>query len=321
MLARLQQTLLASALLITAVWTWAWWDANQAVALAGLLLGVFGWTLTIALELLLLIALRKQDPTPKARLGELATAWWHECAAAMRVFGWWQPFKSHRWPNLAPSSSWRGRRGVVLVHGFVCNRAVWTPWFKHLQRTQTPFVAVNLEPVFSDIESYTQTINEAVDQMFKATGLAPLVVAHSMGGLAVRAWLKHDPTAQKRMHRCVTLGTPHHGTWLAYLGRSSNARQMRLNSAWLAQLRQSQNETAASLFVCWYSNCDNVVMPPATATWAGATNRLAPGLGHVSMVFDEHIMRTTLALLGPELTELPADHGASGPAQCSQTGL
>ncbi len=319
MLARIQQLMVVSTLLIATVWTLALWPTNKVVAASGLVVILFGWSMTIVIEMLLLAALRKQDPTPKASHWTLAKAWWFESAAVVRVFCWRQPFRSHRWPDPQPDAGWTGRRGVVFVHGFVCNRAVWNSWLEHLTQSRIPYAAVDLEPVFSGIDGYAETIDRAVQHMLKATGMAPLLVAHSMGGLAVRAWLNHDPSARIKMHRCATIGTPHQGTWLARLGRSKNALQMRPESQWLANMQRLHTHELGSQFVCWYSNCDNVVMPPATATLAGAENRFEPGLGHVSMVLDDHIMRTTLAMLGPETRAQPTDHGASGPAPCSQT--
>lgn len=318
MLARLQQTALILALALAAAWTWAWWHSSPALALIGLLVTLLGWTVTIAIELLLLAAIRSQDPTPRASIGQLIRAWFKECVAVAKVFGWWQPFRSDRWPNPKPKSDWKGRRGVVLIHGFVCNRGVWTPWMEQLTRTGTPFAAINLEPVFSPIEDYAPIIGRAVRDLTEATGLPPVVVAHSMGGLAVRAWLTADPNASNAMHHCVTLASPHHGTWLAYLGRPINVRQMRINSDWLKHPRMEPEARMAKQFTCWYTNGDNVVMPPATATLPGADNRLAPSLGHVSLVLDQHIMNSTLDLVSSVTGEPITDHGASDRAQCSQ---
>jgi len=49
-----------------------------------------------------------------------------------------------------------------------------------------------------------------------------------------------------------------------------------------------------SRFVCWYSNCDNVVFPASTATLPGADNRFVPGLPHVGLAFDAAVMRSVL---------------------------
>jgi len=80
----------------------------------------------------------------------------------------------------------------------------------HLRRNGTPYMAINLEPVLGPIDRYVQAIDAAVQQLEMATHQAPIVVAHSMGGLAVRAWLR-DRAAERRVHSVITIGTPHAG--------------------------------------------------------------------------------------------------------------
>jgi triacylglycerol lipase len=169
------------------------------------------------------------------------------------------------------------------VHGFVCNRGLWNPWMAALRADGVPFVAINLEPVFGSIDGYPSTIEWAVQQIEAATGLAPVIVAHSMGGLAVRAWLDVY-AADLRVHRVVTIGTPHHGTWLARFAFLTNARQMRLGSAWLRQLASREPPQRHARFTCFYSHCDNIVFPPRTGTLHGADNRHVIGTAHVHMV-------------------------------------
>jgi hypothetical protein len=52
-----------------------------------------------------------------------------------------------------------------------------------------------------------------------------------------------------------------------------------------------------ALFVCWYSNCDNVVFPPSVGQLEGADNRLVLGAAHVQLAFTPEVMQSTLALL------------------------
>ena len=150
---------------------------------------------------------------------------------------------------------------------------------------------------FGSIDDYAPQIDEAVEQVAQATGLPPLVVCHSMGGLAVRAWLKIR-RAESRVYHVVTIGTPHYGTWLARFGYGPNNLQMRLLSEWNSQLDHDMPEGRHALFTCWYSNADNIVFPTSTATLAGADNRLVRGAAHVQLAFLPEVMEGTLAMLG-----------------------
>lgn len=174
-----------------------------------------------------------------------------------------------------------GRRGVILVHGFLCNRGFWNPWMKVLRRRGIPFVAVNLEPPFGSITTYATFIDKAARSLEAATEAPPIIVAHSMGGLAVRTWLADCGTT--RVHRVITIGTPHRGTWLARFGRASNTIEMRPSSDWITALERREGLGDRSRFTCFYSNCDNIVFPTVNATLPGADNRHLSATAHVQM--------------------------------------
>ena len=285
MLARLQKIITVGGLLAALLWAWVCWRAGHpGWAAAGVALIIAGHALVLALEFALLRLAHGSDPTPRATLAQLLRAWWGEVRAAPRVFCWRQPFRSRRWPDHLPAAA-QGRRGLLLVHGFLCNRGVWNPWLQRLRAQGVPFIAVNLEPVSGSIDSYVAILERAVQQLERCTGLSPLIVAHSMGGLAVRRWLAEaGPAGDARVHRVVTIGTPHRGTWLARLALSMNTREMRIDSPWQRLLGAREPAERPAKFTCFYSHCDNIVFPPATATLSGADNRHLPGVAHVDMV-------------------------------------
>ncbi|MEN9628667.1 MAG: hypothetical protein RJA10_1894 [Pseudomonadota bacterium] len=285
MLARLQTCIAFSLLLLAAGWlAWTLPEGRFGLAGAGLLVLGGGHGVVLGLEFLLVSRLNRADPAPPASVAQRWCAWWAECLSAPQVFLWQQPFRSRRWPDHLPPSA-GGRRGVLLVHGFVCNRGLWNDWLQRLTALDVPVVAVNLEPVFGRIDDYAPVIEAAVARLQAATGLPPLVVAHSMGGLAVRHW-RARPGHAARVQHVITLGTPHHGTWLARWAVTPNAVQMRLHGAWLTALQAREAGAAASArdFTCFYSHCDNIVCPASTATLPGAGNRHLPGTAHVHMV-------------------------------------
>jgi len=61
-----------------------------------------------------------------------------------------------------------------------------------------------------------------------------ILVAHSMGGLACRAYLRRH--GRGKVGRLITLGSVHCGTRLARLGLGPNARQMQIGNPWLIAL-------------------------------------------------------------------------------------
>ena len=284
MLARLQQFTTLSLIFGAVGWALYFLDQGEATwAWAGALLILLGYAMFLGVEFLLLASVQRGDTTPQPTARQLFGAWWAEVLTAPQVFCWRQPFRSRAEPDSLPSSA-QGTRGVVLVHGFVCNRALWNPWMAKLRAAQVPFVAVNLEPLFGSIDHYVNIIEQAVRHIEKITGLPPVLVAHSMGGLAVRAWLSAS-AGDARVHHVITIGTPHHGTWLARFGQTANGRQMRMGSAWLKNLARQEPPQRFAKFTCCYSHCDNIVFPSTTATLPGAENIHVPGTAHVHLAF------------------------------------
>jgi pimeloyl-ACP methyl ester carboxylesterase len=301
MLARLQQITTLSLLAFAIAWAAFFAQRQQMlVAIGGALCIVFGYALILGVEFVLLYRVNQGGAAAPARVPVLLKAWCGEVASAARVFFWQQPFRSNSVADHRPalgsrsdSGSGSGRAGVVLVHGFACNRGIWNPWLRRLRALDIPFVAVNLEALFAGIDTYVATIDAAVRHLRDATGRAPVIVAHSMGGLAVRAWLDARGAGEQPQH-VITIGTPHHGTELARFAIALNARQMRRQSAWLGALGNRESRSRFASFTCYYSDCDNIVMPAVTATLSGADNRQLHGVAHVQMATDERIFRDVL---------------------------
>ena len=293
MIARWQRAFILSILLAMAAWL-AWqWPRSPLCAVLGALLPLGIYLLVMAVQFVLMHLTNRADPAPRARLGQVLAAWWAEVWVGLSVFAWRQPFRHRSLSDWLPGEA-TVRRGVVLVHGFMCNRGLWLPWFARLQAQGHAYVAVNLEPVMGSIDDYAATIEDAVQRVTQATGRTPVLLCHSMGGLAVRAWLRaHQGDA--RVHRVLTLGTPHGGTWLGRFSRAVNGRQMSLAGEWVQGLLRAEPAARAGLFTCWYSNCDNIVFPAGTAALAGADNRFVSGVAHVQMAFHPAVMEACLA--------------------------
>ena len=293
-LAWLQRTTVLIVLTAALAWLVLIWSRSPGWAIAGALAILFGHAWLLAFEFLLMPLASRGDPAPRASPGQLFGAWLREVAFATRVFGWRQPFAWRREPDHLQGEP--GIIGIVFVHGFLCNRGFWTPWLREARARGHAFVAVNLEPVFCSIDDYCDTIEQAVVRVQAVTGRSPLLVCHSMGGLAARAWLRRKH-GRDRVAHVVTIGSPHHGTWLARFSRVPNGRQMRVGCDWLPALPGDEPE-AARLFTCWYTNTDNIVFPPTTAALPGADNRLLPGAAHVELAFRPQLVREVFALAG-----------------------
>jgi hypothetical protein len=295
-LARLLQLACLFQVGVALAWLVGRWNAAPVQALLGAVLILFIAPLALAAEFVIVWRIARTDPTPRPTGLQLARAWLSETRQLYGTFYWRQPFRWRLLPDHLDAAC-AGRTGVVLVHGFVCNRGFWNPWMRELRARGHAFVAVNLEPVFASIDAYAGAIEEAVQRVARCTGRPPLLVCHSMGGLAARAWWR-DAGGQPAVAGLVTIGTPHGGTWIARFSASPNGRQMRLASAWLRRLAAGEAGRPLPPLACWYSNCDNVVFPASTAVLAGGEGRFIAGEPHIALAFHPQVRQAVLALLG-----------------------
>ena len=303
-LARLQQFTVIGAVVASFSWFLWFWGRSIWLAIAGTLTILLVYALVLAVEFVAVARVNRGDAVPAADARALFQAWWQEVRVAPRVFCWHQPFCWRTLPDsrTSPAPGQSQTPAVVFVHGFVCNRGFWLPWMHELRTLGIPYTSVNLEPIFGSIADYVPVVEEAVQRAQRLTGLPPVLVCHSMGGLAARAWLAHGSPAAQHVRQVITIGTPHYGTWISRFSRVPNGRQMRQNHEWLTTLSTGESAALAtpySRYVCWYSNADNIVFPASTAMLPGADNRHVPGVAHVALAFHPRVMRESLAMLAP----------------------
>ncbi|HTN67560.1 MAG TPA: alpha/beta fold hydrolase [Burkholderiaceae bacterium] len=222
---------------------------------------------------------------------------WQEFDATLLASSWSMPFRRFR---QRPAVTPRGP-AVLLVHGYGCNSGYWDGMSRVLARTHISHHALDLEPVLGSIDQYVPALDAAIQALCKASGQARIVlVAHSMGGLAARAYLRRHGAA--RIAKIITLGTPHHGTALANFAIGVNTREMHWNgragqgqpSAWLQALAASEDAELHRLFVSIYSHHDNIVSPPTSAHLDGARNIELAGIGHVALGVDAGVQKLVL---------------------------
>lgn len=197
---------------------------------------------------------------------------------------------------------------ILLIHGYGCNSGYWHEMSMALKQAHITHHAIDLEPVLGDIDDYVPLVRCAVETLCKETGYDNIIiVAHSMGGLATRAYLRDHGGAH--IAKVITIGTPHHGTGVANYGIGINCRQMRwvgsakdgASSDWLQRLAASEDKNVYALFVSIYSHHDNIISPQISSHLPGARNIEFHGIGHVALARKaeiqaqviEEIFRTT----------------------------
>jgi triacylglycerol esterase/lipase EstA (alpha/beta hydrolase family) len=227
--------------------------------------------------------------------------------------GWLRMLAQEFWASMR-ATSWRMPRGracmrvfrdsdrlpVLLVHGYGCNSGYWADLMPRLAAARMSYAAIDLEPLGGAIDAYVPQVEAGVRALCAATGSGQVaIVAHSMGGLVARAWLRAHGSA--RVARVITLGTPHHGTALARFGLGRNAAQMRRavdGGTWLPALAASEVASEAadvpSLVTSIFSHHDNIVSPQTSSVLAAARTVAFGGIGHVALGSHPRVLAAVL---------------------------
>lgn len=188
------------------------------------------------------------------------------------------------WVRPDPPPTLTERVPVLLVHGYFSNRGYFRALVRALEAHGAgPVYTPNFRTWFASIEALEEEIHRAIEGITAATGQPRVfVVAHSMGGLGMRAYLVRRGAA--KVAGLVTLATPHAGTALARFGSGENARQMRRGSVFLGELvrmeEMAPHPPTSSIWSCH----DNLVAPQESSRLPWARNECVPGFGHISLL-------------------------------------
>ena len=199
---------------------------------------------------------------------------WHLCIQNLLLIPFRALFHSRSDRGVEPTSG----AVILMQHGYVNNGAVWFFTARALEARGFRVFTID-QPVYDDIDHMGDRLAARVDELLALTTQSQLtLVAHSMGGLVCRAYLRRHGGG--KIARLVTLGTPHHGTFHAYAAGGKNGAQMRPGNAWLTSL----NETKVSVpFTSIYSIHDTLVSPQDSSVMPEADNIQLSAVGHVSM--------------------------------------
>src|SRR5256885_13891387 len=153
----------------------------------------------------------------------------------------------------------KDQRTVVLVHGYLGNRSCFFPLAAYLK-------ARGVGPVLSFSYSGTKGVDGAALELRdflqqRVRGGRVDLVCHSLGGIVARTYLQLLGGA-RRVDRCITLGTPHRGTYNAYWVTSRVGRELRPDSPFLARLDASRAGAAPRRFASILPGSGDHVLRP-----------------------------------------------------------
>jgi triacylglycerol esterase/lipase EstA (alpha/beta hydrolase family) len=190
---------------------------------------------------------------------------------------------------------------VLLVHGYFHNRSGFVRMRRTLRRIGFRYVeGWNYNAIGHDVPELARALGDHVFETLFTTGATQIhLVGHSLGGLIARYYVQ-ELGGDAKVNTCVTLGTPHQGTYAAIMGRGRAARQLVPGSPLIRDLAAGARATQTK-FVSYYSNLDSMVLPASNAKIAEQQlrprNVLIKDQGHLSLLVSKPLIRDLTATL------------------------
>ena len=204
------------------------------------------------------------------------------------------PFGMRRRPQ-SRTPRLREQRTVVFIHGYCCNPSVFLPMNGYMRHRGIRQALSYAYPSRHGVEQGAIGLRDFLRTQVR--GGAIDLVCHSLGGLVARSYIQ-ELGGSRRVDRCITLGTPHLGTYNAYWLTSRVGRELRPGSTLLQRLADSRSEGAQVRFLSVIGGSDNLVIP---RVFAGHEEEVCfPGLGHMAMLYSPAVWRLVGACLQGE---------------------
>lgn len=206
-----------------------------------------------------------------------------------------------------------GRRGLVignveaagtpilLIHGLVGNRAIFTLLRRNLHRRGFGTVRTYCYGLSTtDVRTAARSFADAVEALCAETGYERVhVIGHSLGGLVARYYVQRLG-GDERVHTLVTMGTPHGGTLAARLAPLKITRQLRPGSELMLELGEPADGLRTRV-IAMYSDIDALVLPSQAAALdhpdISSRNVLVRGVGHMSFPIDGRVVHEVVTAL------------------------
>lgn len=208
--------------------------------------------------------------------------------------------RSAMWPlarlHRLPQPGHDERRPVLLIHGYLGHPDMFRPLIRRLydggwstvERVGYPSTRYRLPQI-------VEAIDQVAQPLFEQFG--PIdVVAHSLGAVSTRAWLKEFGGAAK-VRRFISLGGPHAGTTFFKLAPPSLWPVLDPDGYWVRRLAQGGEAVETIVIRARY---DQQVFPPERAALPGTREVVLQGHGHNSLLWSRSAHDAVLrALIEP----------------------
>ncbi len=191
------------------------------------------------------------------------------------------------------------RNPVVLVHGIFRQSGVFRKMADYLKKEGWFVYSLNL--TIGDrtwgLEDLGRELADYIEKTFPPEQPIDLI-GLSMGGLVSRYYLQRLGGIQ-RVHRFITISTPHTGTWMAYILGCKTCLQMRPNSEFIKYLNQDILMLKQVEFTSIWTPWDFIIVPATSSILPVGKMVKLPVFTHANMVWH----KSSLAAIAEALKE------------------
>jgi triacylglycerol lipase len=189
---------------------------------------------------------------------------------------------------LAPAAM--AKEPILFVHGWSESASAWNTMIANFEKdgyAKSELSAYSYNTSNSNKTTAENEVKSRVEALKKATGATKVdIVAHSMGSLNTRWYIKFVAGGEANVDDWVSLGGPNHGTEFANFCFSTACTEMRVGSKFLAELNAGDETPGAVNYGTWWSPCDEIINPDSSVALSGATNTKTACLSHAALRTD-----------------------------------
>ncbi|HET9198575.1 MAG TPA: alpha/beta fold hydrolase [Solirubrobacterales bacterium] len=193
---------------------------------------------------------------------------------------------------LAPASS-LALDPILFVHGWSESSSVWKTMIANFEKdgySKSSLSAYSYNTSTSNKTLAETEVKSRVEALKKATGASKVdIIAHSMGSLNTRWYVKFVSGGEANVDDWVSLGGPNHGTEFANFCFSTSCVEMRVGSKFLGELNAGDETPGAVNYGTWWSPCDEIINPDSSVALSGASNTKTACMSHSALMSDSTV--------------------------------
>jgi triacylglycerol lipase len=184
---------------------------------------------------------------------------------------------------------------ILFVHGWSGSASNWNTMIGRFEKDGYPksyLRAYSYNTSQSNKTDAETVVKSEVEKLKKETGASKVdIIAHSMGSLNSRWYIKFVKEGEANVDDWVSLGGPNHGTTSANLCFSTSCVEMRPGSTFLSELNAGDETPGEVNYGTWWSPCDEFINPDSSVPLSGATNTETACISHLALLSDETVYK------------------------------